>query len=308
MKPLLERLPAGGRVAVIRLRSLGDCVLTTPALQILKEARPDLHLAVVVEPGFAAIFERHPHMDRPHVDRILPPSVRAIAQWHPDLVINFHGGTRSIALTLASRARYRAGFAHYRNRWAYNITLPRAQEVLGVERKVHTAEHLASAMFYLGVPKRDIPRATLFADPWPRPKPYALIHPFASAPDKTWPADRFAATARALRDSGDLEPVILSGPADDPSPFAEFETLRNAPLSLVKSAIRSASMFIGNDSGPAHMAAAFGIPLVVLFGPSDPAVWAPWKPVAAETLIRPAIADISIAGVLHAIDHLKAAA
>jgi ADP-heptose:LPS heptosyltransferase len=303
MKPLLERLPVGGRVAVIRLRSLGDCVLTTPALQILTEARPDVHIAVVVEARFAAIFEHHPC-----VDRILPPSAPALARWHPDLAINFHGGTRSIALTLASRARHRAGFAHYRARWAYNVVLPRAQQVLGVERKVHTAEHLASAMFYLGVPKRDIPRASLFADPWPRPRPYAAIHPFASTPEKTWPADRFVATARALRDSGELEPVILSGPADDPSPFAGFEILRNAPLSVLKSAIRSASLFIGNDSGPAHMAAAFGIPLVVLFGPSDATVWAPWKPVAAEALVRSSIAQIATADVLNAISHLKAAA
>jgi ADP-heptose:LPS heptosyltransferase len=105
MKPLLERLPAGGRVAVIRLRSLGDCVLTTPALQILKETRPNLRVAVVVEPRFSAVFENNPH-----VDRILAPSVPAIARWRPDLAVNLHGGTRSIALTVASRAPYRAGF------------------------------------------------------------------------------------------------------------------------------------------------------------------------------------------------------
>ena len=298
MTPILERLPAGGRIAVIRLRSLGDCVLTTPALQILKEARPDLRVAVVVEPRFAAVFEHNPV-----VDRILAPSVPAAARWRPDLVINFHGGTRSIALTAAARAAYRAGFQHYRARWAYNVILPRAQEVLGVDRKVHTAEHLASAMFYLGAVRREIPRATLFADPWPHGRPYAVIHPFASAPDKTWPADRFTAVARAIRES--LDPVILVGPGDDPSAFLEFETVRNAPLSQVKSLIRSASLFIGNDSGPAHMAAAFGIPLVVLFGASDSLVWAPWKPAAAESLIRPSIVEISIADVLRSVEELK---
>jgi heptosyltransferase III len=300
MKPILERLPAGGRLAIIRLRSLGDCVLTTPALQILKEARPDLRVAVVVEPRFSAVFEHSPY-----VDRVLPPSIQSLARWRPDLAINFHGGTRSIILTLASRARYRAGFRHYRAAWTFNVTMPRAQEVLGVERKVHTAEHLASAMFYLGVPQRDIPRASLFADDWPHSRPYAVIHPFASAPDKAWPVDRFAAVARHLREHGELEPVILCGPEDDPSPFAGFETVRNAPLSHVKSAIRSASLFIGNDSGPAHLAAAFGIPVVVLFGPSDSTVWAPWKPVAAEILTGAPIAQISTTVVVRAIEHLK---
>src|SRR5579872_3423931 len=54
---LLERLPSGSRIAVIRLRSLGDCVLTTPALALLKQHRPDLKISVIVEPRFAAIFE-----------------------------------------------------------------------------------------------------------------------------------------------------------------------------------------------------------------------------------------------------------
>ncbi len=300
MMPVLERLPSGGRIAVIRLRSLGDCVLTTPALQILKEIRPDLRVAVVVEPRFAAVFEGNPD-----VDRILTPSAGSVAGWRPDLALNFHGGTRSIMLTVASRARLRAGFRHYRAPWAYNVTLPRAQEVLGTERKVHTAEHLASAVFYLGAGNGEIPRARLFAGPWPHSAPYAVVHPFASAPDKAWPADRFAAVARHLRENAGLEPLILGGPADDTSPFGEFRTLAGASLSEVKSAIASASLFVGNDSGPAHMAAASGIPLVVLFGPSDGAVWAPWKPVAAEMVARPAMSDIDLQDVLDAVERLR---
>ena len=67
---MLQRLPENARVAVIRLRSLGDCVLTTPALSILKNARPDLRIAVAVEPRFAAIFEGNPA-----VSQLLDPSL-----------------------------------------------------------------------------------------------------------------------------------------------------------------------------------------------------------------------------------------
>ena len=56
MDNLLERLPSGSRIAVIRLRSLGDCILTTPALSLLKNHRPDLKISVLVEPPFAAVF------------------------------------------------------------------------------------------------------------------------------------------------------------------------------------------------------------------------------------------------------------
>ena len=97
---MLERLPDRARVAIVRLRSLGDCVLTTPALEILKQSRPDLQVAVVVEDRFAPVFEGNSS-----VDQILPPSVSALRDWRPELCLNLHGGTRSAALTAASGAR-----------------------------------------------------------------------------------------------------------------------------------------------------------------------------------------------------------
>src|SRR5579863_704829 len=212
MPSLLERLPSGSRIAVIRLRSLGDCVLTTPALALLKEHRPDLHLGVVVEDRFRALFENHPD-----IEEILAPQSAATARWGPDLVLNLHGGTRSMVLTFTSHARFRAGFAHHRFSFIYSDRIPRAQEILGEERPVHTAEHIASAMFWLGVPHGTIPRAKLAAGPPPAisSSGYAVIHPFASQPDKTWPAERFLAVAEHLRGFSGLEPVFLAGPGDD---------------------------------------------------------------------------------------------
>lgn len=262
---LLDRLPPGSRIAVIRLRSLGDCVLTTPALSLLKRHRPDLKLSIVVEPRFAAVFAGNPD-----VSETRDSMTRA------DLVLNLHGGTRSIVLTALSRAKFRLGFAHHRYGFLYTHKIPTAQQILGVSRRVHTVEHLASAMFWLGVPPQEIPRAKLFADPPPVRRPYAVIHPFAARPDKTWPADRFVEIARHLESHFHLDPVFLAGPTDDLDPFQNFQTSRQS-LAVTKSLISGASLFIGNDSGPAHIAAAFGIPAVVLFGPSDPVTWAPWR-------------------------------
>jgi ADP-heptose:LPS heptosyltransferase len=201
---------------------------------------------------------------------------------------------------------YRAGFAHHPYSFLYGARIPRAQQILGEERPVHTAEHLASAMFWLGVPKADIPRAKLIA-PASAERPeghYAVIHPFASAPDKTWAAENFVAIARQLREA-QLEPVILAGPADDATPFAEFTVYRNAPLSQVKSVMSGAQLFVGNDSGPAHVAAAFGVPVVVLFGPSNPVTWAPWRTEAQELTSREGMAGITVAQVGSAIEALK---
>ncbi|MGD1092980.1 MAG: glycosyltransferase family 9 protein [Bryobacteraceae bacterium] len=292
MENLLERLPSGSRIAVIRLRSLGDCVLTTPALALLKAYRPDLKLTVVVEPRFAGVFE-----DNPDIDDIRPGATRA------DLTLNLHGGTRSMLLTLACRAKFRAGFAHHRYSFIYSAKIPRAQEILGVNRRVHTAEHLASAVFWLGVPQAPIPRAKLMAEN--APGQYASIHPFASLPEKTWPADRFLAVADYLRDHYGLEPVFLAGPDDDVAPFSGFRVLQNAPLAQVKSLLSGAQLFVGNDSGPAHIAAAFGVPVVALFGSSDPVTWAPWR-TESQVLIAPdGIRGISVAQVIAAAEAVK---
>ena len=266
--------PMNARLAIIRLRSLGDCVLSTPAIHLAKQARPDLRIGVVVEDRFAAVYAGNPD-----VETILAPDLGAIARWGADVCLNLHGGTRSMWLTAASLARVRAGFGHYRNPWLYNVKLPRAQAVLGEERTVHTAEHVASAFFHMGIPKAEIPRARLFCDPAPAGPAYAAIHPFASAPEKTWPAERFLAVARALP----FEAVFIGGPGDDMTSFAGYRTLAGAPLKQAMSLLSGASLFVGNDSGPAHMAAAFGVPSVVLFGSSDPVVWAPWR-TAAEVI------------------------
>jgi heptosyltransferase-3 len=207
-------------------------------------------------------------------------------------------------LTATSGAKYRAGFAHHRYSFLYSHKIPRAQEVLGVDRPVHTAEHLASAMFWLGVPQTEIPRAKLAAGAPPAYLPYCVIHPFASAPEKTWPAERFLAVAAQLQASG-LEPIILAGPADDAAPFDDFQVFRNAPLDHVKRLMPGAALFLGNDSGPAHIAAAFGVPVVVLFGPSDPVTWAPWRTEAQVMTSKGRISAIAIEDVMAAVGNLK---
>lgn len=301
---IIDRLDPASRVVVIRLRSLGDCVLTTPALHLLKQARPDLEIAVVAEERFASVFENHPA-----VSRVLPPQARAIRAFSPTLCLNLHGGTRSARLTLLSRARFRAGFDIFRPAWIHNTPIPTAQEILGVSRRVHTAEHMASAVFYLGAPVSEVPRAQL----WPRAgrargapdQPYAVIHPTAATPEKTWPANHFVKMARHIRQSLDLEPVFIGGPGDDLSMFQEWRTVSAAPLGEIMQLVRDASFFSGNDSGPAHVAAAFGVPQIVVFGPSDAEVWAPWRTPAEILKADGPIESITVDQVVRAIARLQ---
>lgn len=289
MTSAIDQLASGSRVAIIRLRSMGDCVLTTPAIHLLKQYRPDLEIGVVVDDRFRDVYTGNPD-----IDALLAPSRGVLLGWRPRLVLNLHGGTRSAWMTAFSLAPWRAGFAHFAMQPIYNLHIPRAQQILGEERTVHTAEHVASAMFYLGVPQSKIPRARLFADPLERSQPYCVIHPQATAQEKIWPAERFLALASFVQKELALEPVFLGANDAELSPFSTFTCLSGAPLNEAMSWIHGASLFVGNDSGPAHVAAAFGRPGVVLFGGSDPVVWAPWECPQLRQIVRTPVASIPV--------------
>jgi len=252
-------------------------------------------VAVVVEDRFRAIFE-----DNTAIEQILPPKLAALRTWRPALCLNLHGGNRSAWLTAGSSAHYRAGFAHYRHQFVYNVRIPRAQQILGVERAVHTAEHLASAMFYLGAPLEEVE--------WGRPPGLpntktAVLHPVAATPNKTWSLEGFLAVADHLKCSG-LDPVFIGAASDDLSPFREYPPLSGAPLAEIQRLIRSACLFVGNDSGPAHMAAAAGLPVVVIFGASDPAIWGPWRTQSEVVAAPGGITQVTTAQVLAAVERL----
>ena len=294
---ILEDLAPGSRICLIRLRSLGDCVLTTPAIALAKAARPDLQIGVAVEERFAPVFEGNSS-----VERILAPNWQSARRWKPALCLNLHGGTRSQWMTALSGAKWRAGFAHHSFTFAYNIKIGRAQAILGVKGVVHTAEHLASAFFALGVPQQDIPRAQLFAAPSPLTGRYAVLHPFASEPGKRWPAERFCEVARYL-ELWNIKPVFVAGPGDDIAPFRAHKVLREK-LSETKAVLSKAFLFIGNDSGPAHMAAAFGVPCIVLFGASNPSIWGPWRTESEVIVAQEGLHRVTVSRVIAAVERL----
>jgi heptosyltransferase III len=299
MPTVLDRVPRGARIVIIRVRSLGDCVLTTPAIHLLKCFRPDLELAVAVEARFACVFEGNPD-----ISAIVDPTMRAVRLLRPALCLNLHGGSTSARLTALSGARHRAGFGHFSHQFIYNHRIPRAQVILGEERPVHTAEHLASAVFSLGVPIQPIPRARLFAEPERRDRPYAVIHPFASQVAKTWPAPFFLQVAQHIKRELDLEPVFINGPGEDLSPFQMWPAVANPTLARTKQLLAGASLFLGNDSGPAHMAAAFGLPSLVIFGASDPHTWSPWQTPSKILVSKGPIDSISSDQVIATLEKL----
>jgi hypothetical protein len=113
-----------------------------------------------------------------------------------------------------------------------------------------------------GVPRIACPFAT---------RDCAVIHPFSGSRKKCWPLERFQVLGRRL---AARMPVAWSAGPEDDLPCA----VRFANLYELACWLRSARVYIGNDSGPTHLAAAVGTPVVALYGPSDPAIWAPRGP------------------------------
>lgn len=297
--------PRGSRVLLIRLRSLGDIVLLTPSLRLLKRWRPDLRLSVAVESRFCDLLRGNPH-----VDEVMPLSggkgwtrvkhqvrtVRDLRRKKFALAVNLHGGPASVFLTRFSGARWKVGFAHFRSRRVYDFLVPDARAILNQET-VHTAEHHAAAFFWLGLPREAVPAAELYVSESARQvwqnqalrlglKPgqgYALIHPSALYSTKQWPAGRFAELGRYIEEEIGLAPVFSCGPGES-QVLKDVESAFDRPIRRVEApsldqfiaAIGGCRLFIGNDSGPAHMAAALGRPLVVIFGSSNSRIWRPW--------------------------------
>ena len=248
---------------------------------------PGADIRVVIEERFAGVLEEQPDINGtltlPHPARIGDKLrlVRAIRARRPDLCIDMHGGTTAAWLTALSGARIRAGFAHVRQRWAYSVRIPRAQLVLGrsEDARVHTAEHHAAAIVHLSGDLAEVPPARLSAPPASEAKPYAVLHAGAAYATKRWQSDGFRAIAGELRERHKLEPVFVAGP--DEGRLAEqaggFTVRQGLPLRDLMALLSGASLFVGNDSGPGHLAAAFGVPCVSIFGSSDSAVWHPWR-------------------------------
>jgi heptosyltransferase-3 len=302
---LLPDLPIGSSIVLVRLRSIGDVVLLTPALRLLKEWRPDLKVSVVVEERFRELLENNPDVE----DLIDPGggsglakmaarlgAMREIRQRNFALCINLHGGPTGTLFTRASGARWKVGFDYYRSKSVYDVLIPDTRTILG-QQDVHTTEHQAAILFYLGMPHAPIPRAQLFVgdrqrDWWEKKRKglgidqacdYAIVHPTALYATKQWSAENFARLGVFLEREAGLRAVFSCGPnegavldAIGQAAATSIVRLEGLGLGELAAALEGSRIFVGNDSGPAHMAAALARPVVVIFGSSSSVIWGPW--------------------------------
>ncbi|MCI0490601.1 MAG: glycosyltransferase family 9 protein, partial [Blastocatellia bacterium] len=290
------------RVLLVRLRSIGDSVLMTPCLEALKSWRPDLRVAVLSEPLAAPVLEDHPLVsDLLIVGRSVSSRARLITGLRRrrfDIAFNMHGGTTGTILARLSGARRTVGYGDYRLSWMLGERAPSPGDILGRVR-MHSVEQQLALLHWSGVPwPAGKPRLSLqiSEEAWVLARErlartgidlsgngFAVLAPAAAMESKRWPTEGFAAVADHLSERWSLSAIVIAGPgqeqiAREVSAHSRAKPVVVTGLSLkeVMALIDLAKVFISNDSGPMHIAAALKRPIVAIFGSSNVDVWHPW--------------------------------
>ena len=306
--PALWDWAAVRSVLLVRLRSIGDTVLATPSLFALKRFLPQARVDILLEDWVAPVLEGFPYVD--NVITLERKSTKARARiarqlraTRYDVVYNLHGGTTGTLLTRASGARFRVGLTTYQYSRLYTHLAPSPSLVWQRDR-THSVEQQLALLGWTGVPVSDRPPTQLAVVDhaaasitrrlrdagWNQESPLALIHPAAAFATKQWDTEKFARVADYLSDRG-FAVAAITAPTETRIAVALKQSV-TAPLigfsdlSLpeVTALAARARVFVGNDSGIAHMAAAVGLPAVVVFGSSNVAHWGPWATRPAEVV------------------------
>ena len=291
------------RVLVIRLRSIGDTVLATPSLIALKRFLPDAEIDILLEEWVAPILVGFEEINEiitiGKSNRSRLKTADKLRRRKYDVVFNLHGGTTSTFLTRAASAKHRIGFQHYQYNFFYNHLAPPASELWNQE-KTHSAEQQLALLGFAGIPVSDKPKTRLNVTEKAKfsiaekvkSENFALIHPAAAYETKRWKTENFARTAEFLNEKG-LKTVAVaakgeSGVLEKLNALSKIpiQTFDDLTLPEITALASRAKIFVGNDSGIAHIAAAVSTPSVVIFGSSNRAHWRPWTDTPYEIVFE----------------------
>jgi heptosyltransferase-3 len=292
--------PSVRKILVVRLRSIGDTVLATPSLFALRRFVPQAKIDILLEDWVAPVLDGSDLVDRVitiarHSNTARARVARELHRANYDVAYNLHGGTTATFLTRATGAKHRVGFTTYQYSRLHNQAAPSPLEIWQ-RPTLHSVEQQLALIGWTGVPVTDRPATKLsvtakanasiarklFDSGVAENESIALIHPAAAFATKQWATENFAQVIEAVGARG-FTPVAVVGPNEkpvlqslknhSPVPVVGFD---NLSLPEITALAARARLFVGNDSGIAHIAAAVGAPCVVVFGSSNIAHWRPW--------------------------------
>ena len=299
------------RIAVFKMRNIGDVLLITPALRALKESFPGAKITVVVNPGTESMLAHNPDVD----DVLVYPRdaakeghalarlgaelrfLRALRRQRPDLTVSLTEGERAAWSSRLSGARYRVGMGRWRGGvWDprprfYNLSTP------ALSNDVHEVEKQFQLLQEAGLVPREKkagPLCLVVPDDlrrWAREqlgaqRPVVQVHPVSRWLWKCWTNEAMAEVIDWLQAERGARVVVTTGPAErERAKAREIVALcqrtpvfhdGNLSLGQIAAISAEADLFFGVDTAPMHIAAAVGTPVIALFGPTRVVSWAPW--------------------------------
>jgi len=334
------------RVLIVRLGALGDVVHAIPVAAALRRAFPAARIDWLVSARHREILDLVPVIDRRLVinDRSdasggtsLLAAIRELRRSRYDVAIDLQGLIKSAVLARSSGAPRVVGFSsrYARERAArlfYTESYDPGRGGLFDPRETrHVVDINLGLLSVLGItaPAREFPIEDIDSDTARAMRGqtggrYALLNPGAAWPNKRWPPARLAAIARALRARHGLMSVVLWGPGEEALAAEVVAAADGGAVMSPKTSIadlvalaRRAALMVSGDTGPTHIAAALGTPIVGIYGPTRPARNGPMSPLDVTvsrdsvcqchhlrrcTLDRMCLLDIEVAEVLDAVE------
>jgi lipopolysaccharide heptosyltransferase I len=332
------------KILIVRLGALGDIVHALPVAAALRERYPDARIDWLVDSRHTAIIDLVPVIDR----RIAVDSRQALdglrttcmlRRERYDVAIDVQGLVKSAAFARLSGAARVIGFdrQHVRERAASFFYTDHVHP----GNAAHVIDRNLSLLDPLGITDRSrrfpvvVPASAALGPVAARVardgrQGFALVNPGAGWSNKRWPLDRFGEVASWITGAHGLLPVVLWGPEEQDGAARIVDRSRDTAILAPKTGVgdllalsHGARLMLSGDTGPLHLAAAVGTPIVALFGPTEPARNGPW---VAEDIslsrygdcachyertcrrVRPCIEDISVDEVRDAIDRRLSAA
>jgi len=305
-------------ILIIKPSSLGDIILTLPALSALRRNFPQARISWLVRPELAALLENHPHLDdliffdrrflgkawfNPDAFAGLLALIRRLRRAGFDLIFDFQGLFRSASLSWLTGCKSRFGMAGARELAHIFYT----QQIKQDSSCVHLVDYYLKMVNQAGAEDTAVefmlPEDAEAVDSVGRlltgfdigADDYAVFVPGSAHPDKRWPVENFAELAGKISDEFGLS-IIATASEAEKELTAGLKSKTNVPvidlagrttLKQLIALLRQSKIVISNDTGPGHIAAALGVPVVLIFGRSNPARVCPYQKQSCIAAIEP---------------------
>ena len=295
--------PAARKILIIKLRAIGDVIMATPVIENLRAAYPEAQIDFLTERPCYPIVKNHPDLNevivfnRGHISSLpwhkaLRENAKFLKKLRAnryDVVFDLFGNPRSALITLATGAPTRVGFDFRGRKYAYNKVIPPRGD------QIHEVLFNLDALSGIGLPIETTrlfyaidDLSVAFADTfWQENQldgqTVVGINASGGWYTKRWPLTSFAQLADALASQHDVKILLFWGPGEKPDADEIVAKMQHDALLIpatdlgkLAALLGKLDLLVSTDSGPMHLAAAVGTPVVGIYGPTVPALQGPW--------------------------------